>query len=627
MKPKSLKFKLTAIAILLVLAVGGIFLYQNKNAENRPPLLSMDSSSFEGSMTNLKGFYEYTAEDVTDAKIAEFTALSGASTALSKGIHFYYSTSEISIENVIKNIKPVLRNQILIVFYDTGVSKFKVYPQGPFSGMTAISNTAISATKIPKYHSFIIISKKQSEIKNIKSEKQAMTDNSASGDIYGFNSVTEGWVLVPAPSNINDYINTSKTNARIEQIWVQNADNSFIQALNKTPLTVVPITGSTYYTMWVKIVPATTAVVPATLSVALAGNNPPAATVTSGTIDKDVLKVTFTAGTADVKITGFKLERTGTSSDTDVEIKAVDGYGATHGSAIKFNNGIATISFPNDSITVSKNTTSREIAFKMNLSANIAAGKTITVKLTNVTTEGSVTVTGLPSIISKTFTVAAGVRVLEQVLNLETGTGTIVAQHCGNGTYEANLDELCEPRYAAGGQTIINNCNLDCTCKTGFIPYVARQGDCRQDYSLACGEGAVTETEQCPPAPKDLAINSKNVPTPFDRENPILQYVITWNLPDTLEGLTLSSYILEYLDVDQTWKNVNRLNGLTNVGISKDLTQFLIPDDKLNNSDSYKFRIQATYNNGNKSKFIFAEGGPCTRDDGAYHYRMACPGN
>lgn len=249
MKPKSLKFKLTAIAILLVLAVGGIFLYQFKNQENRPPELSI--TSFEALMNSALPFHTFTAEDESSYQAPSTL---GSSIKLTQGVHFYYPNADITIDSIIRNIKPIANNKVLIVYYKPEDQKFYVYPKGPFENTTVISDTA--NFKILKNHGFIIISKKETDIWGVEGEKTALS-GTASSDYQFLNSLN-GWVLIPSMTSISNYLNTTtEINSRIGNVYKQNGSNNFTE-VTKVGSTYTITFSEGYYMMWLNLNPVST---------------------------------------------------------------------------------------------------------------------------------------------------------------------------------------------------------------------------------------------------------------------------------------------------------------------------------------------------------------------------------
>lgn len=163
---------------------------------------------------------------------------------------------------------------------------------------------------------------------------------------------------------------------------------------------------------------ATTTVTGGALGVALAADNPFAATIVSdGTSNSNsngaqsmipVLKLVFTAGSdGDVKVTGLKLKRSGVSADTDIgNMYLYDGE--TRAAA---NPGVAnnTVTFSNSAgmFTVTKGA-SKTIVVKLDLKNATASGKTMvfSVQAMGDVTSNSSGVTGSFPLMGNTFTTA-----------------------------------------------------------------------------------------------------------------------------------------------------------------------------------------------------------------------------
>jgi flagellar basal body-associated protein FliL len=243
-KSKVLPIALVSLAILFVGGITGAYFYlgQPDFVSDVPPTLDLIGSKFQGqSIGDQLGSLVFDQTDV-DTYSAPTNANFKPAT---KGVQYYFSEREITVEEIIKNIKPQSGLQILIAFYSPGEEElgtnkcYYIYPKGPYSGTCEIQN--VMNFKLPKGRGYAIIGSKDFEY-NSDVIKNAKTSPSAEY-LENFKA-NEGWVLLPVKNN--DTLKTSLSN----NIWVLSADNQFV----KTDATN-PSLKNNYQMAWFKIAP------------------------------------------------------------------------------------------------------------------------------------------------------------------------------------------------------------------------------------------------------------------------------------------------------------------------------------------------------------------------------------
>lgn len=176
-----------------------------------------------------------------------------------------------------------------------------------------------------------------------------------------------------------------------------------------------------------------TPVASGSLSVALASDNPFAATIVSDTTNGaqamiPVLKLVFTAGNdGDVKVTSLAIKRGGVSADTDISnMYLFDGD-----TQVASNPGIAstmaTFANSNGMFTVSRGS-SKTITVKLDLKNNVTAGKTISFSLNAKSDVAPAATGGSFPVVGNSFTTASTAADLGQLVisNVSpTAAGTV----------------------------------------------------------------------------------------------------------------------------------------------------------------------------------------------------------
>ncbi|HNY36164.1 MAG TPA: hypothetical protein PLD14_00130 [Candidatus Pacearchaeota archaeon] len=178
----------------------------------------------------------------------------------------------------------------------------------------------------------------------------------------------------------------------------------------------------------------TTTTTPATgaYTVSLAASQP-SGTLGEASAYNPVLKINVSAGATAQTVTSLTVQKTGLSIDTNVAgVVVADENGVRHGNIVTFANGVATVTFANDPITVPAGTTKViQVQFNMVSGVNGLAG-TVGANLTAM----SGTPTGLP-LIGNTFSMVDTTATLGTLTaDVKSLTTATVSKDIGTTGYE-----------------------------------------------------------------------------------------------------------------------------------------------------------------------------------------------
>jgi hypothetical protein len=235
-KSSILPVALISLAIIFVGIIGGAYYYlgQPDFVSDVPPTLDRVGSKFKGqSIGENLGTLVFDQTDVDSYEVPENAVFDSSD----EGIEYYYSEQDLTIDEIIQNIKPEQGLQILIAYYVPQDDCYYICPKGPYPATCEIRNT--KDFKIPAGRGYSIISSKEFEynsniIKNAKSEPESEYLNE-------YKSV-EGWILLPIKSE-----STLSTDLS-DNIWILTADNSFQKADSDNPSLK-----NNYHMAWFKI--------------------------------------------------------------------------------------------------------------------------------------------------------------------------------------------------------------------------------------------------------------------------------------------------------------------------------------------------------------------------------------
>jgi hypothetical protein len=250
------------VLILLAVVGGGLFFGRGFFGHESPPTLSLfsDNSMYQATVIGrANGFLRFNADDV-----AGWRDPSGRSVNLQVGTHFYYSDEDLKITDLIDSIKPVLYNEIVVLYYSPDESRSGLN-QGDgfytFPDLTEFVTGAASSSDIygfsnddrftiPAYRPFIIVSKQQSKIfskhANIYGEDdEAPTSYTFTNPLSGGKT---GWVVVPVQGNNLGYLKNSE--GFLDNVFIQNGENSF----EEVDFTDFDDTDATdFFILWLKV--------------------------------------------------------------------------------------------------------------------------------------------------------------------------------------------------------------------------------------------------------------------------------------------------------------------------------------------------------------------------------------
>jgi hypothetical protein len=224
------------LSVLLILGLGILtykILFQPPapDESSAPPRLELGGELYKGSIEASSGFYLYTQEDV-DAFVTPTETPPETPAIVNPGAHYYYSETDISVQEIFDNIEPVEYNRILIAFYlpvdaDFAYKGMHVYPQGPYLDTTTI--TDLSKFTIPAYHGFFILSTKETEIYGVKGETD-FADSFTNEDLKAkVDEIGSGWVLLPVPPDTT-YVLFEKD--KVQGLFIQKGEDEFEEVVS-----------------------------------------------------------------------------------------------------------------------------------------------------------------------------------------------------------------------------------------------------------------------------------------------------------------------------------------------------------------------------------------------------------
>jgi len=228
-KSKALPIALTSLAFVFVIGIVGAYFYlgQPDFVSDVPPSLDMVGSKFQGqSIGDQLGSLVFDKTDV-DTYVAPQNADFKTS---SKGVQYFYSEENVTVDEIIENIKPQNGLQLLVAFYSPGEEEmgtdecYYIYPKGPYQDTCEITNAM--NFNVPKGRGYAVISSKDIEYNSdvLKSSKTV-----PSSDYLENYVANTGWVLLPVTK-----AETLKTDYS-DNIWVLSADNYFEKTDQDSP--------------------------------------------------------------------------------------------------------------------------------------------------------------------------------------------------------------------------------------------------------------------------------------------------------------------------------------------------------------------------------------------------------
>lgn len=243
-KSKVLPIALTSLAFVFVIGIVGAYFYlgQPDFVSDVPPSLDIIGSKFQGqSIGDKLGSLVFDQNDVDMYEEPEGSLFKNST----KGVQYYYSEQDITVEEIIKQFKPQQGLQLLVAFYSPGEESlgtkecYYIYPKGPYQDTCEI--TDIKNFAVPAGRGFAVISSKEVEYNSnvLKSSKIV-----PSSDYLENYVATTGWVLLPVTNA--DTLKSEYSN----NVWVLSTDNYFekIDADN-------PELKNNYSMAWFKINP------------------------------------------------------------------------------------------------------------------------------------------------------------------------------------------------------------------------------------------------------------------------------------------------------------------------------------------------------------------------------------
>lgn len=197
---------LTAVALIGIIIIGAvIYSAITKAEEDTPPSLSLaPGSTFKGMFTDPAKYWQYEEGDTCTHDV------SLTSSTLKQGQHIYYSTEDLTFQDILDRINCVPFNRIRILYPDPETNIFHSFPEAYYQNTTTVSDP--SSVTIKAFNGFVIESSKETLIGGINAENEPVdvapllaSNPNAVSDIYGWLvDIEGGWVLIPRAIDSDD---------------------------------------------------------------------------------------------------------------------------------------------------------------------------------------------------------------------------------------------------------------------------------------------------------------------------------------------------------------------------------------------------------------------------------------
>jgi hypothetical protein len=254
------KFPKLLILALAVAIVGGAYLYGLAKSSHTPPSFVAFSYAKLAEATVLSknsGFLRFDANDVSKWKDP-----TGMSVDLGQDMHFYYADENLKISDLLDSIKPVLYNEIVILYYSPNESSTGLNQGEGFYTFPDISSLASSnSTKvygfsnderfvIPAFRPFAIVSKQKSKIYSKHANIYSETDKAPSN--YTFKNPLSGgkigWAMSVVQGQKLSFLTANK--GILQTVFLQDGENSFSEIKEADFGTT---NANKYYILWLEI--------------------------------------------------------------------------------------------------------------------------------------------------------------------------------------------------------------------------------------------------------------------------------------------------------------------------------------------------------------------------------------
>jgi cysteine-rich repeat protein len=243
-KRKGGLFKIVLAVLILAVAGGAAAWYflGMPGVDEQPPSLELAGSKFQGqSIGEQLGSLVFDQGDVDS-----YQTPSGASFKMSeKGVHYFYSEQDLTVDEIIQNIKPKDGLQVLVAFYSPGEEAlgtdacYYIYPKGPYGNTCEITNPANFT--VPAGRGVAIIGSDSFEYNEnaLKGANKLASKNFVNeyvGDV-------QGWLLIPIKGSGD--INVAAEGS----VWKMTSDNKFDKVADKAN----PQLAGSYSLAWFKL--------------------------------------------------------------------------------------------------------------------------------------------------------------------------------------------------------------------------------------------------------------------------------------------------------------------------------------------------------------------------------------
>lgn len=285
-------YKVLLLVLIVLIAGSGFYYWQKQEEKHKSP----PSLTFGSDTTFLKAYLASTNyAEYTDADVSAWTTSGYQKTAdVDTNVHYYYPSNDISVDNILKSIKPIVGNKVIFLFYSPGGENlgagttsegYYTYPDisaaatGGTTPVRGVSESQKTSFKVPKNRAFaLVLNGSVTEFWNKAGAD--IYDETATVEDYGSEGIESlldglpngGWVMIPlkeiSPADIGTTQISYQNSVNDEDFMVLsylfeshdlisvfylNGENQFGQVTNQEDLKELIDGSAGYAILWLRL--------------------------------------------------------------------------------------------------------------------------------------------------------------------------------------------------------------------------------------------------------------------------------------------------------------------------------------------------------------------------------------